>query len=125
MSEEPQMMRVHDHTTGIIIGDARIPGHDKTWSGITANLTSWKTGGVEWAIHQEYKFILIQETRLSKKQARGAKSAAHSKGNSAVFAPPIGSDRKDQNHGGVGVMVQYPRKVKHIPPPGQSALQKR
>eukprot|EP00972_Heterocapsa_arctica_P005462 806496-Heterocapsa_arctica.AAC.1 len=58
--------------------------------------------------------MLLQETRLSRKQIRGAKSVAHKQGLSAVFAPAVGSILKGQSLGGVGVMVKHSRKVRQI-----------
>eukprot|EP00972_Heterocapsa_arctica_P024128 3556071-Heterocapsa_arctica.AAC.1 len=67
--------------------EARIPGHngaaqkqEKTWSGLAANITAWNSSGLAWAVHEKDDFILLQETRLSRKQFRGAKSAATKQG---------------------------------------------
>eukprot|EP00972_Heterocapsa_arctica_P045081 6655425-Heterocapsa_arctica.AAC.1 len=60
--------------------------------------------------------MLLQETKLPNKQIRGAKSAAHKMGRSAVFRPAVASTRNGLNIGGVGVMVEHPRKVKQIFP---------
>ena len=113
----------HDLKTGVRIGESRIPAQvaqdkrkGKDWSAITANITSWNTSGLAWAVHRKDEVIMLQETRLSKKQIRGAKSAANRQGFHAVFAPAMHSAHKGQNLGGVGVMVKQPRKVKQIFP---------
>jgi hypothetical protein len=69
----------HDQKKGIRIGESRIPaqvaqgkGKEKVWSAITANITSWNTSGLAWAVHRKDEVIMLQETRLSKKQIRGA-----------------------------------------------------
>eukprot|EP00972_Heterocapsa_arctica_P050218 7386654-Heterocapsa_arctica.AAC.1 len=64
--------------------------------------------------------MLLQETRLSRKQVRGAKSSASRQGYNAVFAPAMNSTRGGQNLGGVGILVRHPRKVKQIFPQGEN-----
>eukprot|EP00972_Heterocapsa_arctica_P061614 9087308-Heterocapsa_arctica.AAC.1 len=103
--------------TGVRIGEARKPGQEeKQWSGVTANITSWNTSGLAWAVREETEFVLLQETKLVKKQTRGAKSAAHRMGRSVVFNPAVASTKKGINIGGVGIMVKHPRKVRQIMP---------
>ncbi len=114
----------HDHNTGVRIGEAGTPGppkeeqtQEKTWSGLTANITAWNTSGLAWAVHQKEDFILLQETRLSKKHIRGAKSVATRQGLSAVFAPAVasvlkGQSRRRGNHG------QAPKESQTDPPTG-------
>eukprot|EP00972_Heterocapsa_arctica_P061854 9119272-Heterocapsa_arctica.AAC.1 len=48
----PQVEANRNHTNGTRIGDARKPGQngngqppEKTWTGITANITSWNSSG--------------------------------------------------------------------------------
>ena len=114
----------HDQKKGVRIGESRIPAQpeqdkkkEKTWTAITANITSWNTSGLAWAVHRKDDILMLQETRLAKKQIRGAKSAASRQGFHAVFAPAMKSIHKGLNLGGVGVMVREPRKVKQVFPP--------
>eukprot|EP00972_Heterocapsa_arctica_P075795 11178750-Heterocapsa_arctica.AAC.1 len=46
---DPRLEPQHNGTTGIRIGEAKKPGQGrKSWSGITANITSWNTSGLSW-----------------------------------------------------------------------------
>jgi hypothetical protein len=128
----PSAEASHDQKKGIRIGESRIPAQTeqdkkkaKTWTAITANITSWNTSGLAWAVHRKDEILMLQETRLAKKQIRGAKSAASRQGFHAVFAPAMKSIHKGQNLGGVGVMVKEPRKVKQVfPPEGTTHFEK-
>eukprot|EP00972_Heterocapsa_arctica_P058670 8650665-Heterocapsa_arctica.AAC.2 len=86
----------HEEKNGVRIGEAQNSGHDsaaaeqeKTWTGLTANITAWKSSGLAWAVHEKDDFILLQETRLARKQVRRAKGAATKQGYDAVFAPAM------------------------------------
>eukprot|EP00972_Heterocapsa_arctica_P001103 154402-Heterocapsa_arctica.AAC.1 len=57
-------------------GNGAAQKQEKTWTGLTANITAWNSSGLAWAIHEKDDFIMLQETRLSRKQVRGAKSVA-------------------------------------------------
>eukprot|EP00972_Heterocapsa_arctica_P098814 14579890-Heterocapsa_arctica.AAC.1 len=58
----------------------KAPIQHKKWTAMTANITAWSTAGLEWAVHEEDEIILLQETRLSRKQIKGAKGKASSQG---------------------------------------------
>jgi hypothetical protein len=123
----PQWEISHDQKRGIRIGESRIPAQTdrlptvgKVWTCLTANITAWSSAGLQWAVHEDDDALLLQETRLSRKQIRGAKGAATGKGYDAVFAPAMPSTCGGQNKGGVGVMVKHPRKVKQIFPEGEN-----
>eukprot|EP00972_Heterocapsa_arctica_P085016 12528478-Heterocapsa_arctica.AAC.1 len=98
----------------------RPPAQPKSWTATTANITAWSTAGLEWAVHEEDEVLLLQETRLSRKQIKGARGKAASHGFDTVFAPAMPSTCGGQNKGGVGVMVKHPRKVKQIFPQGEN-----
>eukprot|EP00972_Heterocapsa_arctica_P103238 15213911-Heterocapsa_arctica.AAC.1 len=59
-STEPQWEPNHDQKKGVRIGESKVPAqHDhipakgKSWTSLSANITSWSTAGLEWAAHED------------------------------------------------------------------------